>query len=407
MSVPSQRRAPAQFLLLALLTLVVFAGSAAAAEPSIPAPSEPGASAGVVATDNNPRPAGCGLHIVLVVDRSSSTELFDADYKSAAKAFVSALAGTPSAIGIVSFAQDASTAAGYTGVSTSAGVATLNAAIDTLPSFVPLTNWEAGLHQAATFTQPDLVVFITDGQPNASGSPGALDAGALDDAITAANALKSNNVTHVLGVGVGDSTGFLDNIGEITGKDPGSAPPTHDVVASTTSDLLDDLKDLALDLCRATVAIHKQVRTGPGADGLTEEAGWTFGAPGAAPTTSTTDGAGSAHLEFDHDHLGFETITEAGPSSAAGTAIESVQCVKDADGGPITVPVDQVTASSFRLALAQQNVVRCEVINVVTGSIEVRKATTHGAVACSTSISSARSVSIASSTPRPRSRTRR
>ena len=378
MSVPSQRRAPAQFLLLALFTVLALAGSAAAAEPSIPAPSVPAASAAVVAADNNPRPAGCGLHIVLVVDRSSSTELFDADYKSAAKAFVSALAGTPSAIGIVSFAQDGSTAAGYTSVSTPAGVTTLNSAIDSLPGFVPLTNWEAGLHQAATFTQPDLVVFITDGQPNASGTPGALDAGALDDAITAANTLKANGITHILGVGVGDSTGFLDNIGEITGKDPGSAPPTHDVVASTTGDLLDDLHALALDLCRATVTVHKRVRTGPGAGGLVDGAGWTFVAPNATPTTVVTDGAGAAHLEFDHDHLGFETITETAPSTAAASVIESVQCVRDADGGPIAVPVDQVTAHSFRLALAQQNVVHCEVINVVTGSIEVRKTTTHG-----------------------------
>ena len=377
MSVLSQRRAPAQLLLLALFTLVALTGPASA-EPAIPTPSAPAVAAGVVAADNNPRPAGCGLHIVLVVDRSSSTELFDTDYKSAAKAFVSALGGTPSAIGIVSFAQDGSTAAGYTSVSTAAGVTTLNSAIDSLPGFVSLTNWEAGLHQAATFSQPDLVVFITDGQPNASGTPGALDAGALDDAITAANTIKANGVTHILGVGVGDSTGFLDNIGEITGKDPGSAPPTHDVVASTTGDLLDDLHGLALDLCRATVAVHKRVRTGPGAGGLVDGAGWTFAAPTATPTTVVTDASGAARLEFDHDHLGFETITETAPSAAAAGVIESVQCARDADGGPIAVPVDQVTAHSFRLSLALLNVVHCEVINVETGSIVVRKSTTHG-----------------------------
>ncbi|HEX9467618.1 MAG TPA: hypothetical protein VGA11_04350 [Acidimicrobiia bacterium] len=379
MSVLSQRCAPARFLLPVALTLAALTSSIATAEPALPAPPVPAAAVGVIAADNNPRPAGCGLHIVLVVDRSSSTELFDADYKAAATAFVRALASTPSEIGIVSFAQDASTAAGYTAVSTPAGVTALGLAIDALPDFVPLTNWEAGLRQVATFAPPDLVVFITDGQPNASGTPGALDAGALDDAITAANALKSNGVTHILGVGVGDSTGFLDNIGEITGEDAGSAPPTRDVVASTTADLFDELNNLALDLCRATVTIHKQIRTGPGGGGLTDGTGWIFGAPSAAPTTATTDGDGVASLGFDHDHLGREVITESAPAGAPATAIESVQCVKDADRGPIAVPVDQVTARAFRLSVAQQDVVHCEVVNVVTGSIEIRKNTTHGA----------------------------
>jgi len=110
-------------------------------------------------------------------------------------------------------------------------------------------------------------------------------------------------------------------------------PPTHDVVASTTDDLFDDLNNLALDLCRATVTIHKQVRTGPGGSGLTDGAGWIFGAPSAAPTTATTDGDGLASLEFDHDHLGLEVITEAAPAGAPPTAIESVQCVKTPTAG--------------------------------------------------------------------------
>ena len=54
-----------------------------------------------------------------MVDRSGSTRDFNQDYKDAAKAFVSALVGTPSHIGLVTFNDTATLQSGYKDVSAS------------------------------------------------------------------------------------------------------------------------------------------------------------------------------------------------------------------------------------------------------------------------------------------------
>ncbi|MGH9025728.1 MAG: SpaA isopeptide-forming pilin-related protein, partial [Acidimicrobiia bacterium] len=58
--------------------------------------------------DNAPSAGGCGINIVLVLDRSGSVAPFASDYIAAANAFVDALVGTPSQIAVVSFAGQAS-----------------------------------------------------------------------------------------------------------------------------------------------------------------------------------------------------------------------------------------------------------------------------------------------------------
>jgi hypothetical protein len=84
------------------------------------------------------------------------------------------------------------------------------------------TNWDQGLHQAGTGTLPELVVFVTDGDPTAydfeavdpikpphvafntgSGPAATLT---LDRAVVEANAIK-NAGTRMLTVGVGEALG--------------------------------------------------------------------------------------------------------------------------------------------------------------------------------------------------------
>ena len=57
--------------------------------------------------------------MVIVLDRSGSTAGSDAAYKGAADAFVNSFVGTPSHIGLVTFASTASVTSGYVDVSSS------------------------------------------------------------------------------------------------------------------------------------------------------------------------------------------------------------------------------------------------------------------------------------------------
>ena len=247
--------------LVVALCFGVFASVAGAddanSEVSAESVAEPTPSA------NNPLADHCGINIAVVVDRSGSTSAFNQDYKDAAKAFVSALVGTPSHIGLVTFNDNATLQSGYKDVSASDNG--LLTQIQNLPAPGGLTNWQDALEvTSANFnnpvTGPDLVLFITDGNPTKHNGGGS----DLGNAVTAANTLKAmgSNHPHITGVAVGADID-TGNIAQITGSGVGVGGLDPDVHSSDTSTLADDLKALAVDLCGGTVTIHKQVRTGP------------------------------------------------------------------------------------------------------------------------------------------------
>lgn len=330
-------------------------------------------AAAVTSSPNNPLADHCGLNIVLVVDRSGSTKNFNSQYKDAAKTFVNALVGTPSQIGLVTFNDSATLRSGYKDVSATDNG--LNSLIDGLPAPSGFTNWQDALEKtSANFAGPvpDLVLFITDGNPTTHNGGGGDD---LTPAITAANTLKAmgGNLPHITGVAVGQDIDQA-NIAAITGAGAGLAGDP-DVLTSSPDTIVNDLKELAIDLCGGTVTIHKQVRTGAGTVDSTTPAlvdGWNFAAAGdGAPSGTTgTDGTGAVTLAFDNDHLGANTITES--AGLAGYAIESVSCNDAA--------VDH-TGSTFAVAVDESTVTSCTVVNAPTalGSIGVSKITTHGA----------------------------
>ena len=137
----------------------------------------------IVALGVNAGPAGaaqanpdltsaCGLDFALVIDRSGSVSSDGASdtVRNAAKAFLTALVDTGSKVSLTSFAITATVDKSATALTT-ANLANLKSTVDDL-NFGGYTNWEDGLIKAQStfggFTggKPDLVVIITDGNPN-------------------------------------------------------------------------------------------------------------------------------------------------------------------------------------------------------------------------------------------------
>jgi uncharacterized repeat protein (TIGR01451 family) len=320
---------------------------------------------------NNPLSDKCGLNIVLIVDRSGSTKDVEGDYKTAAKAFVDGLVGTPSKIGLVTFNAAATLRSGYKDVSSSNNG--LDAIITALP--VPnsgdLTNWQDAFKVTTdNFTSsspyPDVAVFITDGFPTTKNAGSPYDN--LNSGIDAANTLKGNNKTHITGVAVGPDVSTA-NIEDITGSGVGlggANPDVHHTDDPTALAAL--LKGFATELCGGSVTLHKTIQTGPNT--FVDAAGWDFSSPYATTSPVTTDGDGLANLKFEYNKLGDETITESG---TPGYSISSVDCGdKPLVGDP--------TANSFTVNVGQLDIVNCDVVNTpALGSIAVNKVTTHGA----------------------------
>lgn len=151
----------------------------------------------------------CGLKIAVVADLSRSLQYADGvngfeKSKEAGNAFIDALAGTSAELGIYNFAGFApantkGTTGGPVSMSSQDGVKKAKEAVNNW-SFVPgneATDWQAGLKQVQKDNY-DVVYFITDGMPTISSGTRAkgiggefVQATALNDAIDAANALKS------------------------------------------------------------------------------------------------------------------------------------------------------------------------------------------------------------------------
>jgi uncharacterized repeat protein (TIGR01451 family) len=368
-------------LLTSLVLALTFGAFASVAAASDESPSGGGVSADSVATPdptpsaNNPAPDKCGLNIALIVDRSGSTDDFDSDYKNATAAFVNGLAGTPSQIGIVTFASGATlrTTSGnhYVDISSVSAATTLANSITASPSLLGSTggntNWQDALATTtSSFTspEPDLAVFITDGNPTTQNGGFASDLGA---GMSAANALKADTIgTHITGVAVGANID-LANIGKITGT--GSVIGTSDLPGydvhqpADPAALAATLKALATDLCGGSVTIHKTIKVGPAPLDAVNSPNWTFS--NGDGVSGITDANGLTNLKLP---AGTATLTESG---LAGYTIQSVTC------GDKTV--SNVTGNSFQIDVGNLDVISCNVVNTpALSTIAVNKVTTHG-----------------------------
>ena len=204
---------------------------------------------------NPPFPARCGVGVTLLYDLSGSIAPDEAtQMERASLAFVDALAGTPSAIAVASFATAAPAAGNVdlapTSVAEPSGVATVKAAVSalTLPAGDGrFTNWDAALRSVVG--QSDVVVLFTDGNPTVHGVPAVfppvqtgLDQ--IDAGVLSANAVKASGA-RVLAVGVGNVDEVApDNLAAVSGPVEGS-----DYAITTFADVGTVFRALADALC--------------------------------------------------------------------------------------------------------------------------------------------------------------
>jgi hypothetical protein len=182
--------------------------------PVVVTDADPAAATVTYRRANPALPGACGLRVTVVLDRSGSIAPDEAAAMTTATlGFVDALAGTPTRLGVASFAT-AAPAAGASDLAPTvlddpAGVAAVRAAILALarPDGTDRhTNWDAALR--ATVGRADLVVLLTDGNPTVHGVPAVYPPVVTGPeqvaaAVASANAVKAAGA-RIVAIGVGD-----------------------------------------------------------------------------------------------------------------------------------------------------------------------------------------------------------
>jgi hypothetical protein len=273
--------------------------------------------------DNPPLPEKCGLRVALLFDLSGSIGSNIGLLRSAGTDFVDALTGTPSSVGVYTFASFApanstnNSNLGLTSVSTSESAATVNAKINglTVQTTNAGTNWDQGIWQiAADPTDYDVAIVLTDGNPTFYG-PTASGPGSYtrfieaENGIFSANALKAKRTT-VLAVGIGSVGASRDNLAAISGPREGT-----DYFATDFADLAPLLRELAVEHCEGTVNVVKQVvpASAPGdLSAATPAPGWHFSASPdtVRPQHGVTDENGAISFATDTSSSEPVTLTE-------------------------------------------------------------------------------------------------
>lgn len=210
---------------------------------------------------NPPLPTTCGtgLKVLLLLDTSGSTSGYIDQYTTAAKTFVTTLAGTPTTLRISSFGTNSYPGTETYDLATTTGQAAANAEIERVygPAYEGgMTNWDAAFQDAA-LAGVDVIVFVTDGVPTVhqvNGMP-MTGYGFEDSAygVASANLAKYPQLDQalarqrVLGVGVGAGV-LVDNLAAVSGPISG----TDYTVASNPDDLAAVLKSVAGKICDPT-----------------------------------------------------------------------------------------------------------------------------------------------------------
>lgn len=377
-----------------------------------------------VTTPNPDFRATCGANVVLVLDESSSIGRFPektAQVRAAAAAFADGLKDTGSKLAVVEFSSVATTAIGFTPV-TSATIGGFTDYFDAAPGapaggYSPwtmttddsYTNWQDALRTAGGLDPgageaPPVIVFVTDGDPTAYfTSEGQIvrdwDGTGLPQAVAAADAVKAQG-KHILAVAVGsalDNAGSLDRLRAITDGDQsivlgqadvaGLNLATDDVLRVTDFAVLPQaLLTVSRDLCRSEVTIRKVVDRSDGLAPVAAE-GWRFtgtlsrvpdmwvlpaDATGTTATAVTADDGVAVFKWRSVDPAPTDlTVTEA---QRPDHTLASVVC-RTNDGPGVAVPVG--SGDSFRIPdVGDTDRVDCTVTNVFAArpAIAVEKA---------------------------------
>lgn len=360
--------------------------------------------------DNGTVAAGCGTNILLVLDRSGSIEPYRTQYEAAAKQFVASLNGTPTQIGIISFNNAVNSYQPAQGSSSfyqsplslanAGSAATLNGVIeDIYDSPNSLTNWDGVLQaaaQAKSFTadantgqttNPDMVVFITDGNPTTSE---VSTSNANEDLINLTSGMASANLVKnqasragtklkLLAIGVGNGV-TVDNLKVVSGPDEGV---DGDYATPTVQQLNAFLTELAAAQCGARVYVRKHL-TGQ----ATNQANWFYTAvdprPGFNPTyldnnraTHSTGNPPVIETGAFFDRLPATPTTVNVNEDAAGQPITnfdlvSVDCRYDSyTGNPVAGGVRN--GLQFSLPVSRGDAIYCTYTNTARTTLAVNK----------------------------------
>ena len=380
-------------ILLALLTTLVSTASA------------------TTATANPDLLPACGTKVILVLDESGSiqsTAGAEAAVRNAANAFATGLADTGSQLAVIEFGSSAKRVFNYTNVTSGAGgtiaatfqpyfngTASSPADVYDSPSQTgQWTNWEDALQEVKLLNTASgvapLVVFITDGDPTATGTAAPFatnvaNATALTPAVVQANAVKAQG-SHILAVGVGAALNNATSLGRlnaISGPDTVTNPAsltlaTTDVLAvSNFANLSTALRTLVSELCKSSVTLNKQVDNGQGY--VPGGSGWTFDgtvstasgtyswltppAGPAGPRTGSTSADSAVTFQWKPSVSTNSTITLT-EAQKLGYQIVSVTCqVKSlANPTPVNLLVT-LTGAAFSATLGPTDIVTCTVKN--------------------------------------------
>jgi fimbrial isopeptide formation D2 family protein len=332
--------------------------------------------------------AACGLRVALILDLSGSVGSAITNLQTAAKTFVNSLVGTPSSVGLFTFATNgpANTTNDQnrplTSVSTATGAnsaATVNGWIDgttVATGSAQFTNWDRAFNQVTqTAQQYDIAVIITDGNPTAYGSPATTQSDGrtrfrdVENGIFSANGLKAKGTRLVaFGVGAGVSSSGL-NLQSISGQTINS-----DYYQTTNYDQAGAaLKALAQGSCQGSVSVIKQVIPPGGTTAnATPAPGWTFGATTTAsgvtiaPGSAITDATGGVNFA-----LTFPGGTTTAPVTVTETqqagytlfpqGTSNATCLNISTG--LSVPTTNSGALGFQLTAAIDAPISCTVYN--------------------------------------------
>ncbi|SCF17750.1 VWA domain-containing protein [Micromonospora mirobrigensis] len=317
---------------------------------------------------NPPLPADCGLSIALLIDVSGSIAPNLPDVKNAANGFVDALTGTPSEIGLYTFATNAATVLNPVPVSDTSGANTVKNAINGLTAGGN-TNWDAGLFQVAAAPNTyDAVIVLTDGNPTVYGPPPVQGPGnftrfkEVENGVFSANAVKAEG-TRVVAVGVGAGvSGSANNLSAISGPVAGS-----DYIQTGYEELAAVFRQLALEACAGTISVVKKVIPAGGtpADAV-PSGGWTISTstPGVTPGSAVTDTlTGAVNFDVDLTGVTSKPVTLAETPQAGFTleqqAGDNAACT--ANGSP--APVTNSGPNGFTVDAQATAIVSCVILN--------------------------------------------
>jgi len=427
---------------LAFLAVPVL--SAALAGSALAAPGE---EATPIANPDLER--SCGLDIHVILDESASVGLQLApNVRNAFRAFTTALKNTGSRMAVSEFSSVADLPlAGaaqrqYTTVTdaTIAGVFEpyISSGYSPTGPTTQGTNWEDAFRIGRYFlprpgSQPHLVVFITDGDPNKAiradrvtydpGNPSQaqneyelkvpLDDGsettstsgtvAKDLAVSNANALKAQG-SHILTVAVGqaiDNQASLARIVDVSGPDVFGGTGTFDIATDDVyrvpdfADLQAAMSEAAFQLCAPSITVEKLVdlTPDPGTSGDAipgdgweiaatadpEPADWVLPQGAAGDTaTATTDATGFASFQWT---TAAPTASDVEISETPQAGFENDQTAtrctyRTPDQGDTPLPI-AVTDGGFSGTVPNRAIVTCRLVNraLPAPSIDIEKAT--------------------------------